>query len=105
MRILSTNTLDVAELIIPNKYAIAVASITKTTAAPAPTSRFFANSTVLLLAPPGSKLSEGIGIRTTPVKALSNSSQLTFTVPLAGSFIYTVFPLKPFSTTKWFIFQ
>ena len=90
---------------MPNRYPIAVVSITNTTAAPVPTRRFRANSIVDFFLPPGSKDSDGTGISTTPVNALSNSSQVILTVPLAGSLIYTYLPLKPFNTTKWFMFQ
>ena len=99
------NILEVTELMIPKRYAIAVVSMTKATAAPAPMRRFLAKSRVLLRFPPGSKSSPGTGSMTTPVNASSNSFQLSFTVPLAGSFIYTLSPLNPFSTTKWFMFQ
>ena len=94
------NTFAVTEFTIPKRYAMAVVSITNTTAAPAPASRFFANSTVLLRLPPGVKSSPGSGIRTTPVNDSSNSFQLTLTVPLAGSLIYAMSPLKPLRTTK-----
>ena len=100
VRSLSIKIRDVAESIIPNKYARAVVIITKTTAAPAPVSLFLAKSKVLFGFPSGTKFSDGIGTIHTPVKELSNSSQLTATFPRAGSFRYTLFPRKPSSTTK-----
>ncbi len=58
---------------------------TKAIAAPAPDSRFLANSSVLLGFPPGTKPSPGVMDRQMPVKEASNSSIVTLTSPRAGS--------------------
>ena len=71
---LSRKTRENAGVIIPNRAVISIVSATNTIAVLASFSRFFANFSMLLGAPPGSKLSEGSNIRQIPVKDLSNTS-------------------------------
>ena len=94
------NISDMTGFIIPNREVMTVVSMTNATAAPAPMSRFFAKSMVLLRFPLGLKVCEGVMLSVMPVNALSNSSGPTLTKPLAGSFMQAYFPLKPSSTTK-----
>ena len=71
---------------IPIREEIIFVIMTKATAAPHPTRRFFANATVDFGFPSGTKSSDGEKSIQIPVNFSSNSSSVMTTVPLAGSF-------------------